>query len=806
MNIIIPIGGHGIRFKNEGFIEPKPLINVFEKTIIEYVLDNIYMYLDPDDKIFIIYNKKINESNKFTNLINTKYTNINLIELENDTKGAAETIFMGLKQIINNYKYNEKCMLFDCDTFYTIDLLKIFRNSINNMIFYRFNEEKPPIFSYIKIEENTNKVVEIKEKEKISNYANTGCYCFMDIQKLYIYCYNVLSSSLKWKNEPYTSFVINEMLNQHEIFIAYELNSLNIFSLGTPYELDQYIKNTYAFLLDLDGTLVITDEIYYEIWKQILEKYKITLTNELFKTYIQGNNDKYVLNSLLKGIKITESEISSIKDDLFIQNIDKLKVIDGVYIFLNQIYEKAYKCCIVTNCNRKVALEIIKHINIEDKINFVISANDCKNGKPNPEPYINAMNKYKISNNKCFVFEDSKTGILSGKSVNPLEIIGIETIYNSIELNKFGIYKTLKNYNNFYICNLFVKNTLNNLIDIKQYIFNSVNDLNIQDVIIEDNKLKGGFIADIVKLTLITNIKDYYCILKYENKNETGLSIMARHLDLYEREYYFYETISKYVPVKIPTFFSLVQNKNDDNIGIILENLFLKDNFKININLNTSTIDISLKIIDNMAKLHSQFWNKNLINNFPKLKKTNNKSFIFFNTFIKEKIILFENKWKDILTIEDFIISDNIVNNFKIIQNNLSLGNNLTFIHGDIKSPNIFYDILNNYEPYFIDWQHCGIGKGVQDLIFFIIESFDILNLDLLYPLFKNYYYKKIIEYGILNYSFEEFEKDIKDAICYVPFFTSVWFSSIPEDELIDKNFVYFFTMKLFYLLKKIKF
>ena len=180
--------------------------------------------------------------------------------------------------------------------------------------------------------------------------------------------------------------------------------------------------------------------------------------------------------------------------------------------------------------------------------------------------------------------------------------------------------------------------------------------------------------------------------------------------------------------------------------------------------------------------------------------------FLFFDTFIKEKISLFENKWKDILTVEDFNICDNIVNAFTIIQNNLSIGNNLTFIHGDIKSPNIFYDILNNYEPYFIDWQHCGIGKGVQDLIFFIIESFDISNLDLLYPLFKNYYYKKIKEYGILNYSFEEYETDIKDAICYVPFFTSVWFSSIPEDELIDKNFVYFFTMKLFHLLKKIDF
>jgi len=45
-------------------------------------------------------------------------------------------------------------------------------------------------------------------------------------------------------------------------------------------------------------------------------------------------------------------------------------------------------------------------------------------------------------------------------------------------------------------------------------------------------------------------------------------------------------------------------------------------------------------------------------------------------------------------------------------------------IHGDIKSPNIFYDTKCGFEPYFLDWQHCAIGKGAQDLIFFIIEKF----------------------------------------------------------------------------------
>jgi len=73
-----------------------------------------------------------------------------------------------------------------------------------------------------------------------------------------------------------------------------------------------------------------------------------------------------------------------------------------------------------------------------------------------------------------------------------------------------------------------------------------------------------------------------------------------------------------------------------------------------------------------------------------------------------------------------------------------------------------------------------------------------------IFSLTKEYYYKKLLEYGVSNYSCEEYENDINDAICYIPFFTSVWFGTIPQDELIDKNFPYFLISKMFYLLEYI--
>ena len=246
------------------------------------------------------------------------------------------------------------------------------------------------------------------------------------------------------------------MIKSKKKFKGYELKEKHVFSLGTPLDVQKYINDTYAFLFDLDGTIVITDDIYFDVWYELLIKYNITLTKELFNNYIQGNSDKYVINTILKNVDISMNELSILKDNLFIKNINKIKINDGIHNLLNEIKIAGHKACIVTNSNKNVANKIIEYINIDKFIDFIISNNDVIFCKPSSEPYIKAIEKYNIQNNKCFIFEDSKTGLLSGKSVTPKLLIGLETIYDANELKKFGCELSIKNY-----CNLSINDLIN---------------------------------------------------------------------------------------------------------------------------------------------------------------------------------------------------------------------------------------------------------------------------------------------------------------------------------------------------------
>ncbi len=59
MKVIIPMAGTGQRFVAQNYEDPKPLIPVCDKRIIEYILD---MFDEKDDITFICNETHINET------------------------------------------------------------------------------------------------------------------------------------------------------------------------------------------------------------------------------------------------------------------------------------------------------------------------------------------------------------------------------------------------------------------------------------------------------------------------------------------------------------------------------------------------------------------------------------------------------------------------------------------------------------------------------------------------------------------------------------------------------------------------
>ncbi len=258
MNIIIPIGGIGKRFKDEGFDLPKPLISVLGKPMIYRVIENLD--LKEEDKIHIIYNPELNNF-RFESFLRKEFPkiNFNFICLSGLTKGAAETILFGLERISDKI-LSEDFLIMDCDTFYDDNILEKYRKCKNkNSIFYFIDEENDPIFSYITIDES-GKVSDIKEKIKISKFANTGAYGFSSGVVLKEYCKKISNG----ERELYVSLIYQKMLEDGIKINSEEIEKFNC--VGTPLQLKIYCEtcNSYEksrICFDLDNTLVTFPKI-----------------------------------------------------------------------------------------------------------------------------------------------------------------------------------------------------------------------------------------------------------------------------------------------------------------------------------------------------------------------------------------------------------------------------------------------------------------------------------------------------------------------------------------------------------------
>ena len=414
-------------------------------------------------------------------------------------------------------------------------------------------------------------------------------------------------------------------------------------------------------------------------------------------------------------------------------------------------------------------------------MNILIASEDRSKHKPNPEPYLTAIKELNVKQEDCIIFEDSYSGYISAKNTSVYKICLIINDESCDDIKNADEFK-INNYKKLNI-NEIIKSEIIKIENdeyILENLYKILRDFSIKNITKNNSNLKTGYICDITSYNLkYKDNTNENIILKISNLNNE-LSKTAIQLNMYKNEKYFYTNIYPLmININIPRFFGSFEVNNKD--GIILENLN-KYSGTFNINLNKN-IDVLLRVVNNIFNMHNKFYFENSndkIDSMKNLLTVNQISYyskLIYNRFdkfmLKNSILLTENNKTNL---------EYIYHNFNKILDEASEFP-LSFCHGDLKSPNIFYK--DNTTPYFLDWQYIHLNKGISDIVFLLVESidFDKFTVDIVIK----YYYKLMIEQR--KYSYEEYLKDFRNALCIFPFFVCVWFNSEDNDKLLDPVF-----------------
>lgn len=324
MKIIIPLNGKGSRFTEKGYTDSKPFININGTSILCKVIKSLKI---DKEELIILARKEYRKNNlDFYLYKNFPQINSRVIYLEEDTAGPADTLLTGLKHLYGNTIIDEPFLAVDSDTIYNEDILYRLKNLNTPCIFYSITNEEAPLYSYIKINENNN-VVDIAEKVKISNLANTGAYFFNSTQLFIKTVEEQLLANRTTNEEVYTSSVFKRFINEGVQVKGISINDFN--AVGTPLQLQNYCINNKSkpkrFVFDLDNTLVTHPRIAgdYNTVEPIVE-------NINFLKHIKDAGN-YIIIYTARRMKTHNGNVARVVADIGEITIQTLKKYDIPY-------------------------------------------------------------------------------------------------------------------------------------------------------------------------------------------------------------------------------------------------------------------------------------------------------------------------------------------------------------------------------------------------------------------------------------------------------------------------------------------
>lgn len=171
-----------------------------------------------------------------------------------------------------------------------------------------------------------------------------------------------------------------------------------------------------ALFCDLDGTLVETKDANFLAYREALANSGIELGRETFlETW--GQDSRVFLPNLFP--QLSQSELDSIRESK--ANLyPKFLHMTTLNIALSKLLELQKRNGIVlglvTTAKASNATGILEFHKITELFDFLVTGDDVSSSKPDPECYLQALEKASVFPNNAITFEDTETGIAAAEN------------------------------------------------------------------------------------------------------------------------------------------------------------------------------------------------------------------------------------------------------------------------------------------------------------------------------------------------------------------------------------------------------
>ncbi|MBS1227175.1 MAG: family phosphatase [Proteobacteria bacterium] len=172
-----------------------------------------------------------------------------------------------------------------------------------------------------------------------------------------------------------------------------------------------------AIFFDHDGTLVDSEPIHYQLWRDVLAAHGVALGESLYRDCYAGiptadNAVDLVARFAIDASPAALAEAKNLATRRFLAQ-HAFPLMPGVRDAVAQCHGAGRRLAIVTGAGADGVQTTLRQHSLSEFFETVVSGDDVTNSKPAPDCYLLAVRRLGLLPSECIAIEDTEHGVNS---------------------------------------------------------------------------------------------------------------------------------------------------------------------------------------------------------------------------------------------------------------------------------------------------------------------------------------------------------------------------------------------------------
>lgn len=183
----------------------------------------------------------------------------------------------------------------------------------------------------------------------------------------------------------------------------------------------------YAVIFDMDGVLIDSYDAHFRSWQMMAAREGLEMTRQQFEATF-GRTSREVIAALWKDVAMDAARVQRLDDEkeaafreILAQDFPAMP---GAIDLLDALKGEGVALAIGSSAPPANVEQALDHLGSRDRWGAVVTGQDVRHGKPDPQVFLLAAERLGIRPERCAVVEDAPVGIEAARRAG-MAVVGL---------------------------------------------------------------------------------------------------------------------------------------------------------------------------------------------------------------------------------------------------------------------------------------------------------------------------------------------------------------------------------------------